>query len=275
MILALGLDCFYCCLCAAYTGVIVLSTVVLNQFHNVLFYELYSINCAIQLTIMKINLLKPRQFPFFKPLLTSILLCASVAHTSLFAFEKNKVTTETGFYKPSVLLEAAVGSDMSHYELGLDFQQDVALGFGGLYLSRDQYDVHGFEQDATMTAIGIRGLQFSSQAEDLIGVDLHLGLNRTKVDSYSRTGFEIAMTFYENVSENTSILLGLAFRPEFLSFDWSGDIATEFGFEVGVNYNIANTFNLFSKYYYESLVNEDFDTGLIDDGILFGATYIF
>ncbi|TBR44361.1 hypothetical protein CBF23_003320 [Marinomonas agarivorans] len=210
-----------------------------------------------------------------KPISIAFLFCASVVHPSLFAFEKNKVTTETGFYQPSVLLELALGSGASHYEIGVDFQQDVALGFGGLYVSQDQYKVHGLNEDATMAGIGIRGLQFSSLEEDLIGVDLHMGFNRTKVGNYARTGFELAMSFYENVSQNTSILLGISLRPEFLSFDWSTDIVSEFGLEAGVNYNIGNTFNAFAKYYYEALANEDFDTEVIDDGLLFGVTYIF
>lgn len=210
-----------------------------------------------------------------KAFLLTFLILSGVFHQTVFAFEKNKVIQKTGFYEPSILFEAAAGSGIGHYEVGVDFQQDVALAFGGLYLSSTKYDVTGLEKDATMTGIGIRGIQLSSQEKDLVGVDLHLGLNKTKVGDYSRSGFEIAMTFYENMSKNSSFLLGVAFRPEFLSFDWSTDVATEFGFEAGVNYNINQKINLFSKYYYETLVDNDFDSNVIDDGVLVGFTFIF
>lgn len=189
--------------------------------------------------------------------------------------KKGQVVTQTGFYAPTVLLEAAAGTSMSHYELGLDFQNETNLGFAGLYLSQTNYDVLGLSDDASMTAIGIRGWQFSSQEEDLIGVDLHLGINRTEVGDYDRTGLEIDMSFYENVSQNTSILLGFTFRPEFLSFDWSTSIVSEAGLEVGLNYQWKQSLNLYSKYYHETLIDEEADTFRIDDGLLLGAVFIF
>lgn len=209
-------------------------------------------------------------------ILIFIVLVFNAVNLNAASVQNNKVINKTGFYQPDFLLEAATGSSMQHYEIGMDFQDEsTKLGFAGLYLSRASYDVVGEKEQATMTAIGIRGLQLSSQAEDLVGIDLHMGINRTVLADYARTGLEISMHFYENVSENTSLILGGTFRPEFLSLDWSEEVITEFGFKFGVNYNIGKRINLFSEYYYESLWDDDFHSNRIDDGILIGLTCIF
>ena len=210
-----------------------------------------------------------------KRFVLTLLLCACVFNLKAASLQKNKVVTTTGFYQPTFLLEIASGVSMNHYELGMDFQDDENLGFAGLYLSHNDYDVLGVTDDAVMTAIGIRGWQFSSQEGDLVGIDLHLGINRTTVGDYARTGVEIAMSFYENISKNTSLIFGGAFRPEFLSLDWSTDTLSEIGFEFGVNYKLGQSTNLFSKYYHETLIDDDFNSARIDDGALLGVTYIF
>lgn len=195
-----------------------------------------------------------------------------MAEGTLFNVDETK--NETGFYQPDFLIELAYGPDMSHIELNMDFQSDKSMAFAGLYLSRSEYDMSA-QNTATMTAIGVRGLKYSSSEDDSIGADLHLGINQTKAGDYERTGIELALSFYESISDNTSLILGFTFRPEFLAFDWNEGVITESGYEFGVNHHLSGKANLFAKYYYENLWHDNISSERIDDGVLVGFNYQF
>ena len=205
------------------------------------------------------------------------LLCISVSFNAQAEgafFDVDEITEETGFYQPNFLLELAYGPDMSHIEFGMDFQKEKNMGFAGLYFSLTDYEMKGSDT-ATMSAVGIRGLKYSSTADDSIGADLHLGINQTKAGDYERTGVEFALSFYESLNEDTSLILGFSFRPEFLAFDWNEGVITESGFEFGVNHRITPKMNLFAKYYYENLWQDNISSERIDDGVLAGFNYSF
>lgn len=186
----------------------------------------------------------------------------------------DEVETETGFYQPDFLLELGYGPDMSHVEIGMDFQKEQSMGFAGLYFSRTEYDMTATET-ATMTAVGIRGLKYSSPINDTVGADLHLGINQTKAGSYERTGIELALSFYESINDSTSMIIGFSFRPEFLAFDWNEGVITESGYELGINHQFSPQLNLFAKYYYENLWQDNFTSDRINDGAMLGVNYLF
>lgn len=189
-------------------------------------------------------------------------------------FNVDDVTNETGFYEPDYLLELAYGPDISHVEIGMDFQKERSMGFAGLYFSRTEYDYTASEK-ATMTAVGIRGLKYTSPVNDAVGADLHLGINQTKAGSYERTGVEFSLSLYDSLNDSTSFILGFSFRPEFLAFDWNEGVITESGYEVGVNHKLSSQLNLFAKYYYENLWQDNISSKRIDDGALVGVNYLF
>lgn len=189
-------------------------------------------------------------------------------------FNVDDVKNETSFYEPDYLLELGYGPDISHVEIGLDFQKERSLGFAGLYFSRTEYDYTANDK-ATMTAVGIRGLKYSSPTNDTVGADLHLGINQTKAGSYERTGIEFALSLYESLNDSTSFVLGFSFRPEFLAFDWNEGVITESGYEFGVNHQLTPQFNVFAKYYYENLWKDNLTSNRIDDGALVGINYLF
>ncbi|EAQ67308.1 NAD(+) synthetase [Marinomonas sp. MED121] len=213
----------------------------------------------------------PFIFTSFAGLFSLLFSINSFAEGTLFGVE---VENETSFYQPDYLLELAYGPDMTHIELGMDFQKEQSLGFAGLYLSRTEYDMTGADT-ATMTAIGIRGLKYSSSKDDTVGADLHLGINQTKAGDYERSGVEFSLNFYESLTEDTSLLLGFSFRPEFLAFDWNEGVITESGLEFGVNHKFNSQTNLFAKYYYENLWQDNISSDRIDDGLLVGFNYLF
>ncbi len=207
----------------------------------------------------------------------SVFLCASMSlnvQAEGTFFDLNEVKDETEFYQPDYLIELAYGPDMTHIELGMDFQKERNMGFAGLYFSRTEYDMRASET-ATMTAIGIRGLKYSSPENDSIGADLHLGINQTKAGDYERTGIEFALSFYESLNDETSLLIGFSFRPEFLAIDWNEGVMTESGYEFGVNHKLTPQMNLFAKYYYENLWRDNISSERIDDGVLAGVNFVF
>ncbi|OUR68428.1 hypothetical protein A9Q77_09265 [Marinomonas sp. 42_23_T18] len=224
--------------------------------------------------------MNPVRLPVISATLVTVLsgfLCASLsfnAHAEGTFFELNEVQEEVGFYEPDYLIELAYGPSMTHIELGADFQKERNMGFAGLYFSRTQYDMTG-SQTATMNAVGIRGLKNSSPKNDSIGADLHLGINQTKAGDYERTGIEFALSFYESLNDETSLLIGFSFRPEFLAIDWNEGVITESGYEFGVNHKFTPQMNLFAKYYYENLWQDNISSERIDDGILAGLNYQF
>lgn len=220
------------------------------------------------------------RFPVLSASFVTVLsgfLCTSMSfnvHAEGTFFDIDEVQEDVGFYEPDYLIELAYGPDMTHIELGMDFQKEKNMGFAGLYFSQTEYDMSR-TQKATMSAIGIRGLKYSSAENDSIGADLHLGINQTKAGDYERTGIEFALSFYESFNDDTSLILGFSFRPEFLAFDWNEGVMTESGYELGVNHKLTSKMNLFAKYYYENLWHDNISSERIDDGALLGFNYLF
>lgn len=224
--------------------------------------------------------MKPVRFPVLSNSIVCVLsgfLCASMSFSIQAQgtfLDIDEVQEDVSFYEPDYLIELAFGPDMTHVELGMDFQKEKNMGFAGLYFSRTEYEMSRSET-ATMSAIGIRGLKFSSAESDSIGADLHLGINQTKAGDYERTGIEFALSFYESFNDDTAMILGFSFRPEFLAFDWNEGVITESGYEVGVNHRLTPKMNLFAKYYYENLWHDNISSERIDDGALLGFNYLF
>lgn len=191
---------------------------------------------------------------------------------SIFAFT---LWADDGIYEstpPSLFFQYAHGEgDTDNFLLALGLSQPDQKGnFGGLYVNQ-----FSFSKGQKVTGIGILAFNLISTADSVYGARVHLGISKTDLVGYKRTGLEIGGDIHFFISNTLSWYVGTTLRPTFLSVDWGNDELSEINYLAGIHYQPVSSVSVFAQYNYDGFLSEKLRTSDINDGVQIGFSWLY
>lgn len=173
---------------------------------------------------------------------------------------------------PSLFLQYAQGKEDSYnFQLAMGLERSLKKdSFGGLYLS-----YASLENEGDIVGVGVLAFNLTPKSDASYGARMQMGMSKTKIQTYERTGLELNTSLYFFMSESTSWYVSTTFRPTVLSINWSNDELAELNALAGFNYQPIPNVNLFTQYNYDGLLSEKFRSSTIDHGLQVGVSWLF
>ncbi|BFM49548.1 hypothetical protein [Marinomonas sp. THO17] len=172
------------------------------------------------------------------------------------------------YIPPTWFLEYSKGDkDSEHTLVALGLERDVNQNsFGGLYFSQDT-----LTPDGDIIGVGIMALQLA-QEKSIYGARVSLGISKTELLQYERTGIDLGIGAYFPIVGDLSWYLDSGYRLTWLSMDYENSEFMEMNASLGVNYRPHSHVNLFAFYRYDGFVSRELEFETIQEGIQIGVS---